>query len=99
MHLCRVTGTVVATQKHARLRLAELLLVRRIGLDGVPLPEAVEDVALDPKFDAGVGGLVLTAKQGTVVQQHLDAALPPDTERTPANVVVAVVDDLEASSD
>jgi hypothetical protein len=42
-----------------------------------------------------VGDLVLTAKQGAVVQQLLDAGLPPEAERTPANVVVvAVVDDL-----
>jgi microcompartment protein CcmK/EutM len=95
MHLCRVIGTVVATRKNERLRRAKLLLVRRVGLDGAPLPGAAEEVALDPKFDAGVGDLVLTAKQGAVVQQLLDAGLPPEAERTPANVVVvAVVDDL-----
>jgi microcompartment protein CcmK/EutM len=98
MHLCRVVGTVVATRKHERLRRAKLLLVRRVGLDGAPLPDAAEEVALDPRFDAGVGDLVLTAKQGTVVQQLLDADLPPDAPHTPANViVVAVVDDLSVS--
>jgi microcompartment protein CcmK/EutM len=96
MHLCRVVGTVVATRKHERLRLAKLLLVRRVGVDGAPLLGAAEEVALDPRFDAGVGDLVLTAKQGAVVQQLLDAGLPPGAERTPANViVVAVVDGLE----
>lgn len=95
MHLCKVTGTVTATRKHARLRGGKLLLVRRAGLDGEPLPEAAEEIALDPRFDAGVGDLVLTAKQGTVVQQLMDADLPPDAQRTPANVIiVAVVDDL-----
>jgi len=96
MNLCRVTGTVVATRKSERLREAKLLLVRRVGLDGAPLGGAAEEVALDPHFDAGVGDLVLTAKQGAVVQQLMDADLPPDAPRTPANVIVlAVVDDLD----
>lgn len=98
MNLCRVTGAVVATRKHERLRAAKLLLVRRVGLDGAVLEAAPEEVALDPRFGAGVGDLVLTAKQGTVVQQLMDAGLPPDAPRTPANVIViAVVDDLEAT--
>ncbi|MDX1421113.1 MAG: EutN/CcmL family microcompartment protein [Rubricoccaceae bacterium] len=96
MHLARVTGTVVATRKHDRLRLAKLLLVRRTDPAGAPLPDAADEVALDPKFDAGEGDLVLTAKQGAVVQQLLDADLPPEAQRTPANlVIVAVVDGLD----
>lgn len=96
MHLARVTGTCVATRKHERLRVSKLLLVRRTDLAGVPLPDAAEEVALDPGLDAGRGDLVLTAKQGTVVQQLLDVDLTPEETRTPANVIiVAVVDDLD----
>ena len=100
MHLCKVTGSVVATRKHERLRRAKLLLVRRVGLDGEVRPDAAEEVALDPKFDAGVGDLVMTAKQGTVVQQLMDADLSSGEQRTPANVIiVAVVDDLEVTGE
>ncbi|HYE96569.1 MAG TPA: EutN/CcmL family microcompartment protein [Rubricoccaceae bacterium] len=93
MHLCRVTGTVVSTQKSARLRPTKLLLVRRLGLDGVVLPAAAEEVALDPGLDAGVGDAVLVAKEGAVVAQLFDRGQPEGTPPTPANVViVAVVD-------
>ncbi len=95
MQLCKVTGTVVSTRKHERLRLAKLLLVQRINLDGSVVHNAAEEVALDPKFDAGVGDVVLTAKQGTVVAQLMDADLPEGETGTPANVIiVAVVDDF-----
>lgn len=95
MYLCKVTGTVVATQKHERLRRSKLLLVRRLGLDGLLLPNTAEEIALDPTCDAGVGDIVLTAKQGTVVQQLMDTDLGPDEPRTPANVIIiAVVDDM-----
>ena len=96
MRLCRVTGTVVATRKHTRLRRAKMLLVKQVDLSGNVLDDVPEEVALDPKFDAGVGDLVLTAKQGTVVAQLMDADLEPGETGTPANVIIiAVVDDLE----
>ena len=96
MHLCKVTGTVVATRKHERLRVSKLLVVRRIDPNGTFTPGMAEEIALDPGCDAGIGDTVLTAKQGTEVQQLLDADLPPDAQRTPANVVIiAVVDGVE----
>lgn len=92
MHLCRVEGTVVASRKEDRLRASRLLLVTRIGLDGAPLGMP-EEVALDPGVDAGLGDVVLVAKEGAVVADLFDgdgAQGPP----MPANVViVAVVDD------
>ena len=98
MRLSKVTGTVVSTRKHERLRLAKLLLVRPIDLDGSLLPNFPEEVALDPKFDAGVGDIVLTAKQGTVVAQLMDADLPDGETGTPANVIiVAVVEGMEVA--
>lgn len=97
MYLARVSGTVVATQKQAPLSGQRLLVVRRVGLDGEPLP-ATEDVALDPGLDAGLGDVVLVAKEGAVVATLLDGdrgGLP-----TPANVViVAVVDEWSVSGE
>ena len=93
MYLGRITGTVVATQKDDRLTSHRLLLVSKIGLDGEPLG-STEDVALDPGLDAGVGDIVLVAKEGAVVADLLDRDRAPDERATPANVViVAVVDE------
>lgn len=95
MYLARVSGTVVSTQKNDRLTGHRLLLVRRLGLNGTEADRA-EDVALDPGLDAGLGDVVLVAKEGAVVAGLLDteAGVRP----TPANVViVAIVDDWTVS--
>ena len=93
MHLSRVTGSVVATQKAARLHGHRLLTVERIGLEGEPTGRP-EDVALDPGLDAGEGDIVLVAKEGAVVADLFDRQLDAGDLATPANVViVAIVDD------
>lgn len=94
MTLCEVTGTVVSTQKAEPLRRAKLLIVHPIDAQGHRM--GTKDLlALDPKFDAGVGDRVLVAKEGAVVAQLLDAGKPGGAA-TPANVViVAVVDDWD----
>ncbi len=90
MYLARVTGTVVASQKLDPLVGQRLLVVAPIGLDGGGLGRT-EDVALDPGLSAGVGDVVLVAKEGAVVATLLDT---PGAPPTPANVVVvAVVDE------
>ncbi|MFN3596805.1 MAG: EutN/CcmL family microcompartment protein [Rubricoccaceae bacterium] len=94
MHLCRVTGTVVATVKQPRMAGQRLLLVRRMRPDGTL--RGAEEVALDPGLDAGPGDAVLTAKEGAVAAQLFDG--PGSREPMPANVViVAVVDAWSAA--
>jgi microcompartment protein CcmK/EutM len=91
MFLCKVTGTVVATQTSERFRSAKLLIIHRVGTDGA-LVGSRDMLALDPKFDAGVGDYVLAAKEGAVVAQLMDDAA--HGAPTPANVIiVGVVDD------
>ena len=60
MHLARVTGAVVSTQKSPSLIGKKLLLVRRISADGeLPLtPLTGDEVAVD-SVGAGTGELVL----------------------------------------
>ncbi len=89
MYLSRVTGSVVASQKTEPFVGRRLLVVERIGLDGADLG-GPEDVALDPGLSAGVGDVVLVAKEGAVVATLLDGAGDPPT---PANVVVVAVVD------
>lgn len=95
MNLCRVTGTVVSTRKSERFRPAKLLVVQPIDLDGGVVGRK-DLLALDPGFDAGVGDVVLIAKEGAVVAQLMDGADEDASGGTPANVIiVAVVDDWQ----
>ncbi len=87
MILCRVTGTVVATRKAEMFRASKLLIVHPVDSDGRRKGEK-DMLALDPRFDAGIGDYVLVAHEGAVVAQMLDS------EDVPANVIVlGVVDD------
>ncbi len=60
MHLAKVTGSVVSTQKSASLVGKKLLLVRRVTADGElpPNPTQGDEVAVD-SVGAGIGELVL----------------------------------------
>ncbi len=91
MFLCRVTGTVVSTQKSDRFRTAKLLIVHRVDTQG-DLVGSNELLALDPNYDAGVGDVVLVAKEGAVVAQLMGDDEAPGG--VPANVIIiGVVDD------
>ncbi len=93
MLLCRVTGTVVATRKSERFRQAKLLVVHPLALSGEPRGRGGL-LALDPRFDAGLGDVVLVAKEGAVVAQLMGV----EGGAPPANViVVGVVDDWAVS--
>lgn len=95
MQLCRVTGNVVSTNKNQRLRRGKLLIVHPVDTDG-NIVGARDQLALDPGLDAGVGDVVMVAKEGAVVAQLLDAGNEDAPGGTPANVIiVAIVDDWE----
>lgn len=60
MHLAKVTGSVVSTQKSASLVGKKLLLVRRVTADGeLPLNLAQGDEVAVDSVGAGIGELVL----------------------------------------
>lgn len=64
MHLARVTGAVVSTQKSPSLIGKKLLLVRRVSADGeLPAsPTSGDEVAVD-SVGAGVGELVFAQRR------------------------------------
>lgn len=86
MYLCKVTGTVVASQKHDGFRRAKLLIVHPVDLKGVT-KGSNDMLALDPQYNAGIGDYVLVAREGAVVKQLMDG------QETPANVVILGVVD------
>ncbi|MBF8248942.1 MAG: ethanolamine utilization protein EutN [Bacteroidetes bacterium] len=57
MTLCKVTGTIVSTQKNESLKGYKLLIVQPIDLDGKPIGRDM--LAID-QVDAGVGDTVLS---------------------------------------
>ena len=61
MHIGRVVGTVVSTQKNRKLEGAKLLLVQPLSLEGEPRGVAV--LAVD-SVGAGVGERVLLVIEG-----------------------------------
>ena len=87
MQIARVVGTVVATQKNAKLEGAKLLLVQPLELDGRDRGTPV--LAVDG-VDAGVGDRVLLVQDGKAAQQVLGRK-----EAAVDAAVVGVVDSLE----
>lgn len=66
MILARVTGTVTSSDKDPELADYKLLVVRPLGLDGAE--EGDEAIAVD-RVDAGVGEIVLVAREGNAARQ------------------------------
>lgn len=86
MILCKVTGTIVSTQKQETLNGYKLLIVQPVDLDGMPIGKDM--LAID-QVDAGVGDTVLVIQEGAGAQQILKRKdVPVHT------IIVAVVDGL-----
>ena len=87
MILGRVTGVVVATQKHYKLEGRKLLLVQPLDLE--QKPRGVAMLVVDT-VDAGEGDRVL------VVQEGKSASMASGREDSPLDAaVVAVVDAVD----
>ena len=89
MTLCKVIGTLVATQKNEHLKKHKILIVQPIDLDGKFIGRDI--LALDTA-DAGVGDTVLIIQEGQGAAQAIgDKKAPVHT------VIVAVVDGMEVT--
>jgi len=87
MILCKVTGTIVATQKTESLKDRKMLIVQPITLDGEALGR--DFLAIDT-VDAGIGDTVLVVQEGQAAAQLLKR-----TDVPVHSVIVAVVDGLD----
>jgi microcompartment protein CcmK/EutM len=89
MTLCKVTGTIVATQKKEQLKGKRILICQPIDLDGKEIGRDI--LALD-SVDAGVNDTVLVVQEGQAAAQILKQKDVPVH-----SVVVAVVDGLHVA--
>lgn len=86
MVLCKVTGTIVSSQKDESFRNGKLLIVHPVDVFG-ELDGVKDMLALDPGFGAGPDDVVLVAREGAVVRQLMNR------DKIPANVVILGVVD------
>jgi bacterial microcompartment shell vertex protein len=89
MLLCKVTGTIVATQKNASLKDKKILTVQPLDLKGNPVNRDL--LAIDT-VDAGLGDTVLVVQEGQAAAQLLKGKNVPVH-----SVIVAVVDDFHVA--
>ncbi len=87
MMLCKVTGTIVATQKSDTLREQKILIVQPLDLNGAP---AGRDVLALDTVDAGTGDTVLVVQEGQAAAQMLGRKDVPVH-----SIIVAVVDGID----
>ena len=87
MQIARVVGTVVATQKNAKLEGTKLLLVQPLDPSGAPRGAVV--LAID-SVDAGVGDRVLLVQDGKAAIQALGRGVAAIDA-----AIVGVVDEVE----
>ena len=87
MVLCKITGTLVATQKNEHLKSQKILIAQPINLNGKPIGRDI--LAID-SVDAGIGDTVLVVQEGQAAVQVLK------NKKVPVHsVIVAVVDGME----
>jgi ethanolamine utilization protein EutN len=88
MNLCKVLGTVVATEKHPAFAGRKLLVVQPVDEKQQPLGKSF--LAVDHTSSAGKGDTVLVMREGNGVRQVLQY------ERAPIrSLVVGVVDRVD----
>ena len=89
MNLCRVLGTVVATEKHPIFSGKKLLVVQ--PLDEKRKPMGKSFLAIDHTSGAGKGDCVLVMREGNGVRQLLKDSMAPVR-----SIIVGVVDEVDA---
>jgi microcompartment protein CcmK/EutM len=88
VNLCRVLGTVTATEKHPAFHARRMMVVQPV--DEQLQPAGKSFLAVDERSQSGPGDLVLVLREGNGVRQLLkDKALPI------RSLIVGVVDQVD----
>jgi len=88
MNLCRVLGTVVATEKHPSFHARKILVVQPV--DERLQPQGKSFLAIDNSSSAGKGDVVLVLNEGTGTRQVLG-----DKQAPIRSLVMGVVDRVD----
>lgn len=88
MNLCKVLGTVVATEKHPAFHARKLLVVQ--PLDEHQKPNGKSFIAIDHSSSAGKGDVVLVMREGNGVRQIVGDKMAPIR-----SIIVGVVDSVD----
>ena len=91
MILCRVLGTMVATEKHPAFHARKILVVQPVDTRGAN--NGASYLAVDNISGAGKGDLVLVMNEGSGARQIL-----ADKTACIRSVVVGVVDEVDAKA-
>lgn len=89
MNLCRVLGTVVATEKHPSFAGLKIMVVQPVDEQAQALGKSF--LAVDHQASAGKGDLVLVMNEGGGARQILG-----DKQAPIRSVIVGVVDQVDA---
>ena len=92
MNLCRVMGTVVATEKHPAFHARKLLLVQPLDERKAPLGKSF--IAIDHSSSAGVGDVVLVMREGNGVRQIIGDKMAPIR-----SIIVGIVDAIDVPAE
>jgi ethanolamine utilization protein EutN len=88
LNLCRVVGSVVASEKHPAFHARKMMVVQPLDENQRPLGKSF--LAVDHSSSAGRGDLVLVLREGNGVRQVLgDKTLPI------RSLIVGVVDRVD----
>ncbi len=90
MILCRVIGNAISTVKHPVFDEYAVMVVQPVDTAGRPI--GCSFLSVD-SVQAGVGDLVLCAREGNTARQIL--AKPPMAEVPHHSVILAIVDEVE----
>lgn len=88
MNVCRVLGTVVATEKHPAFAARKILVVQPVDEKLAPLGTSY--LAVDHSSGAGKGDVVLVMNEGNGTRQVLGDATAPIR-----SLIVGVVDRVD----
>ncbi|HKI80002.1 MAG TPA: EutN/CcmL family microcompartment protein [Ignavibacteriaceae bacterium] len=91
MHLAKIKGNIVSTQKNLHLKGHKLLIAQKIGLDGEFIGKN-DFIAID-LVNSGIGDTVLVVQEGAAVKQILGHRKAPVH-----TMVVAVVDKIDVNN-
>jgi microcompartment protein CcmK/EutM len=90
MILCRVLGNAISTVKHPVFEGYSVMVVQPVDEHGQPMGRSFLSV---DSVQAGVGDLVLCAREGNTARQIL--AKPSMAEVPHHSVILAIVDEVE----